>query len=87
MWSAAARLDIKFRPLPAYNPALMPVELTWRWLREDLTFQHCHATADDLIRRVATFETRINQALYAVADRLKVRDRLDPEVEKLRFSK
>ena len=31
------------------------------WLREDVTYHHCHPTADDLSRRVAAFEARPNQ--------------------------
>jgi transposase len=83
---AAARLNISIVPLPGYSPDLMPVEPLWRWLREDVTSHHCHATADDLIRRVATFEDRVNASPYALADRLWVKDQLNPEEEKLRFS-
>ena len=86
VWAAAASLDIHIKPLPSYSPDLMPVEPLWRWLREDVTYHHCHATTDDLIRRVAAFETTINQNACAVADRLWVKDHLDPEEEKLRFS-
>jgi transposase len=84
--NAAARLNITIVPLPGYSPDLMPVEPLWRWLREDVTYHHCHATADDLIRRVATFEDRVNASPYALADRLWVKDQLNPEEEKLRFS-
>jgi transposase len=83
---AAAALTIELVPLPGYSPDFMPVEALWRWLREDVTYHHCHPTADDLSRRVAAFETRLNQNSYAVADRLWVKDRLDPDEEKLRFS-
>lgn len=83
----AARLGITLLPLPGYSPDLMPVEALWHWLREDVTYHHCHATADDLTRRVAAFEAQVNQHPYAVADRLWVKDCLDPEEEKLRFSK
>ena len=72
----------------------MPVEALWRWLREEVTYHYCHPTADDLSRptaddlsrRVAAFETRLNQDACAVADRLWVKDQLDPDEEKLRFS-
>src|SRR4051812_44608617 len=60
----------------------MPVEALWRWLREDVTYHYCHPTAEDLSRRVAAFETRLNQD--ACADRLWVKDHLDPDEEKLR---
>jgi transposase len=83
----AAGLRIELVPLPGYSPDLMPVEALWRWLREDVTYHHCHSTADDLRRRVTEFQTRINQEPYAVADRLWVKDHLDPDEEKLRFSK
>ena len=43
-------------------------------------------TAEDLSRRVAAFEARLNQHPCTVADRLWVKERLDPEEEKLRFS-
>ena len=65
----------------------MPVEALWRWLREDVTYHHCHASAEHLTRRVAAFEARLNRDPFVIADRLWVKDHLDPEEEKLRFSK
>jgi transposase len=87
VWSAAASLNITLMPLPGYSPDLMAVEALWRWLREDVTYHHCHATAEDLIRRVAAFEAGVNADPCAVADRLWVKDHLNPEEEKLRFAK
>jgi transposase len=87
VWSAAASLNITLMPPAGYSADLMAVEPLWRWLREDVTYQHCHATAKDLIRRVAAFEADVNADPCAVANRLWVKDRLDPEKEKLRFSK
>src|SRR5215213_1978021 len=84
---AADALQIELVPLPGYSPDLMPVEALWRWLREDVTYHHCHRTAEDLSRRVAAFEARLNQDPCVVADRLSVKDRLNPEEEKLRFSR
>ena len=84
---AAAELKIECRRLPGYSPDFMPVEALWRWLREDVTYHHCHPTAEDLSRRVAAFETRLNQDPCAVADRLWVKDHLNPDEEKLRFSR
>ena len=83
----ATTLGIKLIPLPGYSPDLMPVEALWRWLREDVTYHHCHASAEDLIRRVDTFEVRLNRDPFVIADRLWVKDTLNPEEEKLRFSK
>ena len=83
---AARALNIRLMPLPGYSPDLMPVEALWRWPREDVTYHHCHASAEDLTRRVGTFEARLNRDPFVIADRLWVKDRLDPEEEKLRFS-
>ena len=83
---AASALNIRLMPLPGYSPDLMPVEALWRWLREDITYHHCHASAEDLTRRGAEFEGRLNRDPLVVADRLWVKDRLDPDEEKLRFS-
>jgi transposase len=83
---AAEALQIDLVPLPGYSPDFMPVEALWRWLREDVTYHYCHPTAEDLSRRVAAFEARLNQDACAVADRLWVKDHLDPDEEKLRFS-
>ena len=83
---AARALNITLMPLPGYSPDLMAVEALWRWLREDVTYHHCHASAEDLTRRVAAFEARLNREPFVIADRLWVKDCLDPEEEKLRFS-
>jgi transposase len=83
---AARALDITLMPLPGYSPDLMPVEALWRWLREDVTYHHCHASAEDLTRRVADFEAHLNREPFVIADRLWVKDTLDPDEEKLRFS-
>jgi transposase len=42
----ARTLDIELMPLPGYSPDLMPVEELWRWLREDVTYHHCHTSAE-----------------------------------------
>ena len=83
MREAATALQIELVLLPGYSPDFMPVEALWRWLREDVTYHHSHRTAEDLSRRVAAFEARLNQDPCTVADRLWVKDRLDPEGEKL----
>jgi transposase len=83
---AATALNITLMPLPGYSPDLMPVEELWRWLREDVTYHHGHASAQDLTRRVADFEARLNREPFVIADRLWVKDHLDPDEEKLRLS-
>ncbi len=84
--AVATTLGMTLMPLPGYSPDLMPVEALWRWLREDVTYHHCHASSEDLTRRVTAFEARLNRDPCAVADRLWVKDHLDLEEEKLRFS-
>jgi transposase len=84
---AAAQLNIQILRLPAYSPDFMPVEALWHWLREEVTYNYCHDTAHELIARVAGFVETINAEPYAIADRLWVKDELDPEEEMLRFSK
>ncbi len=82
----ASTLGIDLVPRPGYSPDLMPVEALWRWLREDVTDHHCQASAEDLIRRVEAFAARINHDPCALALRLWVKDTLDPDEEKRRFS-
>jgi hypothetical protein len=65
----------------------MAVEALWRWLRANVTYYHCHAPAEDLIRHVGAFAADVNADPCVVADRLWVKDHADPEEEKLRFSK
>jgi hypothetical protein len=79
---AAEALNIDLVPLPGYIHAGRGARL-----REEVTYHHCHPTAEDLSRRVAAFEARLNQDACAVADRLWVKDHLDPDQEKLRFSR
>ena len=62
----------------------MHVEALWHWLRADVTCPHCHATAEDLARRVAAFEASVNAGPHA-AGRLWAKDHLDPNKEKPRF--
>jgi hypothetical protein len=64
----------------------MPVEHLWQWLREDVTYQTCYESKEDLIRAVSLFQERINLDLNAIADRLWVKSHLDPKEEKLRVS-
>ncbi len=65
----------------------MPVEHLWQWLREDLTYHICYESKQDLIDAVIDFQHRINFQPLVVSDRLWVKKHLEPEEEKLRFSK
>src|SRR5690242_20029361 len=71
---------------PRARTPMLPHPLNRAYI-EDVNYQHCHATADDLIRRVAAFEDGVNASPYLLAHHLWVKDQLDPGEEKLRFSK
>ena len=81
----ARELGILITPLPAYSPDFMPVEALWRWMREEVTYNHCHATAAALIAGVDAFQTMANEQSKVLFKRLYVRTSLDPEQEKLRI--
>jgi transposase len=83
---AAARLNIQLVRLPPYSPDFMPVEALWRWLREEVTYNFCHDTPRELIERVERFAQTICRDACALADRLWVKDELDPDEEKTRVS-
>jgi len=83
---AAKELEINLQPLSAYSPDFMPVEHLWQWLREDVTYHTCYETKADLINAVSNFQQTINLEPIALADRLWVKNHLDPDEEKLRVS-
>ena len=83
---AAERLHIQLVRLPPYSPDFMPVEALWHWLREEITYNFCHDTPDALRERVEHFVQTICRDACALADRLWVKDELDPDEEKARFS-
>ena len=82
----ARELGILITPLPAYSPDFMPVEALWRWMREEVTYNHCHATAAALIAGVDAFQVKANEQSDVVFRRLYVRTGLDLDQEKLRIS-
>jgi hypothetical protein len=65
---------------------VVQVEALWRWLREDVTFNHFHHSAVELRGRGRGLKQRINEDPIALANRLWVKDELDPDEEKLRIS-
>ena len=82
----AHELGLLITPLPAYSPDFMPVEALWRWMREEVTYNHCHATDADLIAGVGVFENGVNQQPEVIFERLHVRKKLDPDQERLRVA-
>jgi len=83
----ATQLHIELLPLPSYSPDFMPVEHLWQWLREEVTALTCHTSIAELTERVEQFRQTINTQPGALADRLWVKDHLDPEEELLRIPK
>lgn len=86
VYQHAGKLGMEIIQLPGYSPDFMPVEELWRWLREEITHFFCHSTQQQLIQAVKTFQLKINQNPFKVADRLWRTDCLDLNIEKLRVS-
>ena len=87
---ALKALQINLEPLPGYSPDFMPVEHLWQWLRQDVTYQTCYQSPAELIQRVDLFRQDINAKPFdisvrrsGVADRLWVKNHLEPDDEKL----
>jgi transposase len=84
--TAAAELGFILRPLPGYSPDLNPIEGLWKWMREDVTQNHCHLTLRELFEACQSFIERINAAPEQLLARLWPKFELDPEFEKLLVS-
>jgi transposase len=83
---AASILGIQLLSLPSYSPDFMPVEHLWQWLREDVTYFTCYDNQDQLIQQISQFVHRLNLHPLDISDRLWVKNHLEPDEEKLRFS-
>jgi transposase len=83
---AAAQLGFTLWPLPAYSPDLNPIEGLWKWMREDVTQHHCHATLRELFDACKAFIDDINTRPEQLIDRLWPKFELDPDFEKLLVS-
>lgn len=81
---AAKELEINLQPLSAYSHDFMPFEHLWQWLREDVTYHTCYLSQVDLIQAVSHFQHHINLDPISLADRLWVKNHLDPDEEKLK---
>jgi transposase len=84
--AVAAGLGIELVFLPGYSPDLNPIEGLWKWMREEVTQHHCHASLDALRMACRSFIETINRDPLSVIQQLWPRFDLDPEMEKLRFS-
>lgn len=75
------QLGLAFAPLPAYSPDLNPIEGLWKWMREDLTQQHCFKYLYQLERACLDFIDRINLDPQAIITRLWPKFALNPAYE------
>jgi hypothetical protein len=46
--------------LPGYSPDLNPIECLWKWMREEVTQNHCYNTMRELFDACKSFIGRIN---------------------------
>ncbi len=84
--SAAAELGFTLIPLPGYSPDLNPIEGLWKWMREDVTQNHCYKTMRELFDACKAFIQRINADALKLIDGLWPKFHLDPDFEKLLVS-
>jgi len=83
---AAADLGFTLAPLPGYSPDLNPIEGLWKWMREEVTQNHCYKTMRELFDACIDFLARINANPLQLISRLWPKFELDPEFEKLLIS-
>ena len=84
--AAAADLGFTLIPLPGYSPDLNPIEGLWKWMREDVTQNYCHATMRQLFDECKAFIERINAHPENLVSRLWPKFELDPDFEELLVS-
>jgi transposase len=84
--SAVADLGVTLLPLPGYSPDLNPIEGLWKWMRQEVTQNHCYATLRDLFDACKAFLGRINLDPIQIISRLWPKFDLAPAFEKLLFS-
>jgi len=84
--TAAQQLGLDIVQLPGYSPDLNPIEGLWKWMREDVSQHHCHASVRDLFLDCIAFIQRINLDPEQIISRLWPKFDLDPNYEKLLVS-
>lgn len=84
--AAAQELGIELLPLPSYSPDLNPIEGLWKWMREEVTQNHCHKFLYQLLRECTSFIDSINLDPESIIKRLWPKFDLDPDFEKLLVS-
>lgn len=84
--AAAQDLGLQLLPLPSYSPDLNPIEGLWKWMREEVTQNHCHTFLYQLALRCNAFIDSINLDPDSIITRLWPKFDLDPDFEKLLVS-
>ena len=84
--AAALELGLTVIALPSYSPDLNPIENLWKWMREEVTRNFCHASMRHLFDACKAFIDRINVDPQRLVSRLWPRFELDPEYEKFLIS-
>lgn len=85
--TAAAEMGFTLVPLPGYSPDLNPIEGLWKWMRAELTQNHCYSTMRELFDACKAFVNQINADPLQIISRLWPKFDLDPDFEKLLVSK
>ena len=85
--ATALELGFTVVALPGYSPDLNPIEGLWKWMREEVTRNFCHASMRHLFDACKGFIERINAHPQELISRLWPRFELDPEFEKFLVSK
>jgi len=85
--ATASELGFTVVALPGYSPDLNPIEGLWKWMREEVTRNFCHASMRHLFDACKGFIERINAHPQELISRLWPRFELDPEFEKFLVSK
>ena len=84
--AAAEKLGLELVALPGYSPDLNPIEGLWKWMREEVTQNHCHQTTYQLFLDCKAFIDSINEDSESIIKRLWPKFDLDPDFEKLLVS-
>lgn len=74
-----AELGFKLLSLPGYSPDLNLIEGLWKWLRGEVTQQHCYKTMREFFLACKSLIERINLEPEAIIQRLRSKFELDPD--------
>ena len=85
--AAASELGFTVVALPSYSPDLNPIEGLWKWMREEVTRNFCHASMRHLFDACKAFIDRVNADPQRLVSRFWPRFELDLEFEKFLVSK